>query len=369
MYKKGIISLVAATTFLVSGCQSEEKADSKTVETDKGSNQEAGNNTAVKTNEDSSNNQSPKNTTGGTTGTDQSTVEGSSHASTVHKNSNPQNSNNSNTVSNDTSVTKEIAELVMDDYINGLTTAINTGQFSNVAHALKGSLYNDQQSLVSNLYKKGIKEKWVNYSVVGVNKAGDSSDGPLYKIQTVETISVIQPDGSQKTNKYNWVYTAVLTDDSGLYLTDIAKNGPITTLSKTGPTNASSTNNSATTSSSSTSSTKEQYLSLLNETAAHEQPLSDMDSDYKRREVSGNNYQMWDKVLNQIYGDLKNQLPSSEMNDLTIKQRQWIKDRDASAQATFDDNGGGTLSYAEKARVLHEMTRERCYFLVNNYIK
>ena len=353
MYTKGIISLLAATTFLVSGCQSEEKADSKTVETEKGSNQEAGNNTAVKTNEDSSNNQAPEeNTTGGTTGTDQSTVEGSSHASAVYKNSNPQNSNNSNTASNDASVTKEIAELVMDDYINGLTTAINTGQFSNVAHALKGSLYNDQQSLVSNLYKKGIKEKWVSYSVVRVNKAGYSSDGSLYKIKTVETISVIQPDGSQKTNKYNWVYTAVLTDDSGLYLTHIAKNGPITTVSKTGPTNAPSTNNLATT------STKEQYLSLLNETAAHEQPLSDMDGDYKRREVSGTNYQMWDKVLNQIYGDLKNQLPSSEMNDLTIKQRQWIK-----------DNGGGTLSYAEKARVLHEMTRERCYFLVNNYIK
>ncbi|MEJ9312176.1 hypothetical protein P4655_12500 [Priestia megaterium] len=86
----------------------------------------------------------------------------------------------------------------MADYINGLTSAINTGQFSNIAHVLKGSLYSDQQSLVSNLYNKGIKENWVDYSVVNFTKSGNSSDGPLYKIQTVESVSVIQPDESKK---------------------------------------------------------------------------------------------------------------------------------------------------------------------------
>ncbi|MED3940095.1 hypothetical protein P4643_00940 [Priestia megaterium] len=125
----------------------------------------------------------------------------------------------------------------MADYINGLTSAINTGQFSNIAHVLKGSLYSDQQSLVSNLYNKGIKENWLDYSVVNFTKAGNSSDGPLYKIQTVESVSVIQPDESKKTNKYNWMYTAALINNQ-LYLTDIAKNGLITTLSKTGPTQA-----------------------------------------------------------------------------------------------------------------------------------
>ena len=99
----------------------------------------------------------------------------------------------------------------MADYINGLTTAINTGQFSNVAHVLKGSLYSDQQSLVRNLYNKGIKESWVDDSGVNFTKSGNSSDGPLCKIQTAETVSVIQPGESQKTN-------------------NISKNGLITTL-------------------------------------------------------------------------------------------------------------------------------------------
>ncbi len=70
-----------------------------------------------------------------------------------------------------------------------------------------------------------------------MTKSGNSSDGPLCKIQTAETVSIIQPDESQKTNKYNWMYTAVLINNQ-LYLTDIAKNGLITTLSKTSPTQA-----------------------------------------------------------------------------------------------------------------------------------
>ncbi|MDY0943796.1 lysozyme inhibitor LprI family protein [Priestia megaterium] len=359
MYKKGIISLVAATTFLVSGCQSEEKADSKTVTTEAGSNQETTGNSAVKTTQDSSK------ATDSNTG-EASNVEGSAHASDVHKNSNQQNSGSSSTTSNNVSVTKDTAALVMADYINGLTAAINTGDFSYVAGTLKGSLYNDQQSLVRNLYKKGIKENWVSYSVVGFNKAGTSSDGPLYKIQTVETVSVIQPDGSQKTKKYNWMYTAVFINNQ-LYLTDIAKNGPITTVSKTGPTTSTpSTNSSATTI---TNSKKAYYLDLLEQTRANEvQPVNDQ-IDGDRRQASGENYQMWDKVLNDIYGELKNQLSASEMNDLKIKQRQWIKDRDAAAEKDLIEAGGGTLAYAEKARILHEMTRERCYVLVNNYMK
>jgi len=57
------------------------------------------------------------------------------------------------------------------------------------------------------------------------------------------------------------------------------------------------------------------------------------------------------------------------MNDLKIKQRQWIKDRDAASQKELKEAGGGTLAYAEEARILHEMTRERCYELVTYYMK
>ncbi|MED4287435.1 DUF1311 domain-containing protein [Priestia megaterium] len=359
MYKKGIISLVAVTFLLVSGCQQEEKADSKPADTGEVSNQET---SAVKTNQDSSN--ATESNSGET-----STVEGTEHASTVHKNSNQQNSGSSSTVSNNASVTKDTAALVMADYINGLTAAINTGQFSNVSHVLKGSLYNDQQSLVSSLFKKGVKESWIDYSVVNFTKAGNSSEGPLYKIQTVETVSVIQPDGSQKTNKYNWMYTAVLINNQ-LYLTDIAKNGPITTVSKTGPTTSAPSSNSSTVTnnSSSTDGTKSWYLTKADQTAWTENP-ADSENDFERKQQYGQNYKAWDDLLNEIYGVLKTQLSSSEMSKLQADQRQWIKSRDAAAQKTFDEEGGGTLSQAEQVRTLWEVTKDRCYFLINNYMK
>lgn len=74
-------------------------------------------------------------------------------------------------------------------------------------------------------------------------------------------------------------------------------------------------------------------------------------------------------MLNDIYGELKNQLSASEMNNLKIKQCQWIKDRDAASQKELKEAGGGTLAYAEEARILYEMTRERCYELVTYYMK
>lgn len=74
-------------------------------------------------------------------------------------------------------------------------------------------------------------------------------------------------------------------------------------------------------------------------------------------------------MLNDIYGELKNQLSALEMNDLKIKQCQWIKDRDAASQKELKEDEEGTLAYAEEARLLHEMTRERCYELVTYYMK
>lgn len=74
-------------------------------------------------------------------------------------------------------------------------------------------------------------------------------------------------------------------------------------------------------------------------------------------------------MLNDIYGELKNQLSASEMNNLKIKQFQWIKDRDAASQKDSKEDGEGTLGHAEEARILHEMTRERCYELVTYYMK
>lgn len=93
------------------------------------------------------------------------------------------------------------------------------------------------------------------------------------------------------------------------------------------------------------------------------------ENDMERKQQYSQNYQLWDGLLNEIYGVLKTQLSASEMSKLQSDQRQWIESRDAAAQETFDEEGGGTLSQAEQVRTLWELTRDRCYILVYNYMK
>ena len=78
---------------------------------------------------------------------------------------------------------------------------------------------------------------------------------------------------------------------------------------------------------------------------------------------------MWDAALNEIYGVLNEVLPQSEMNQLRGEQRQWIVDRDKAAQESYDQEGGGSLSRVVYIITIEEWTKERCYELVNKYMK
>lgn len=80
-------------------------------------------------------------------------------------------------------------------------------------------------------------------------------------------------------------------------------------------------------------------------------------------------YAQWDALLNDIYGTLKTNLSASDFNSLRNYQRQWIHDRDATAdQASIDAESMD--SYTPKvshAMSLAESTKERCYELLNDY--
>lgn len=80
-------------------------------------------------------------------------------------------------------------------------------------------------------------------------------------------------------------------------------------------------------------------------------------------------YAQWDALLNDIYGTLKTNLSASDFNSLRNYQRQWISDRDATAdQASIDAESMD--SYTPKvshAMALAESTKERCYELLNDY--
>ena len=68
-------------------------------------------------------------------------------------------------------------------------------------------------------------------------------------------------------------------------------------------------------------------------------------------------------------GSLKDQLSSDEMSSLRKEQRDWIKRRDETAKEEAAKFKGGTLEPFQYASTEARVTKERCYELVEKYMK
>ena len=121
------------------------------------------------------------------------------------------------------------------------------------------------------------------------------------------------------------------------------------------------------------SSTKQYYLKRLSQVEDEVAQLQNSSeftngSTLDMRRIMGECYTKWDDLLNSIYGVLKTQLSESEMNSLRNKQKAWIKYRDSEADKAFSEYEGGTMAPLEATSVNAELTRKRCYELVNQYM-
>ncbi|WP_413465936.1 lysozyme inhibitor LprI family protein [Metabacillus litoralis] len=85
--------------------------------------------------------------------------------------------------------------------------------------------------------------------------------------------------------------------------------------------------------------------------------------------MENNRWGIWDKLLNEIYTALKKQLSQKKMNQLREEQRTWIESRDERALEASLKYKGGTQEHLEYVAVLANLTEERCYELVENYMK
>ena len=74
-------------------------------------------------------------------------------------------------------------------------------------------------------------------------------------------------------------------------------------------------------------------------------------------------------MLNEIYNLLKVQLSKEEMDELTNKQISWIEYRDKTAENESATFGMGSFATVQYNSTLARVTKERCYELVNNYMK
>lgn len=119
-------------------------------------------------------------------------------------------------------------------------------------------------------------------------------------------------------------------------------------------------------------SQKEEYLTKLNTKKKEMDELRNNpedDSTYAMKKVEGERYKAWDDLLNEIYGVLQKQLSSEEMEQLKQEQREWIKNRDSKAKEASLKYEGGTMEQLEYVAVLADLTEERCFALVEGYMK
>lgn len=118
------------------------------------------------------------------------------------------------------------------------------------------------------------------------------------------------------------------------------------------------------------SSTKQYYLQKLDNIEAG---MSDLDSlrsgsNADMKQAAGIEYRRWDDVLNEIYSVLKGQLSDSTMSSLQKEEVDWINYKESEAQRCADAFKGGSAESLVYTSTLAKLTKERCYYLVNNYM-
>lgn len=117
-------------------------------------------------------------------------------------------------------------------------------------------------------------------------------------------------------------------------------------------------------------SLKEEYLKKLNDAKRATEELEPTDSStYALKKVENDRWELWDDLLNEIYGVLEEQLLQEEMDKLREEQRAWIQYRDTSAFEASQEFKGGTQEHLEYVAVLANLTEERSYELVEDYMR
>lgn len=122
----------------------------------------------------------------------------------------------------------------------------------------------------------------------------------------------------------------------------------------------------------STKSNREEFLRKLTEI---EHSLSEFDQAIENgttvelKQIQGEIFVRWDHVLNEIYQALEEQLSQNDMDKLREEQREWIKYRDDTAKEAASKYEGGTMESLEYISVQAQLTKERCYELVERYME
>lgn len=117
---------------------------------------------------------------------------------------------------------------------------------------------------------------------------------------------------------------------------------------------------------------KEQYIEMLDDVVKELEPLEDKAQDGTQAEMDETEddlYERWDVALNEVYDKLKKDLSDQDMKALRKEQRNWIEKRDEYAEKEAAELKGGSLYSYALIEAKKEFTKDRCYELVEDYMK
>ncbi|MBD8036778.1 DUF1311 domain-containing protein [Solibacillus sp. A46] len=118
---------------------------------------------------------------------------------------------------------------------------------------------------------------------------------------------------------------------------------------------------------------KEKYLAKIAEVEngiKELDPVFENGTQIELTEAQVEVFERWDALLNEIYKQLETQqLSPNDMNKLREEQRKWLTHRDEKAAEAASKFEGGSMKNLEYASVQAQLTKERCYELVEKYMK
>lgn len=119
-------------------------------------------------------------------------------------------------------------------------------------------------------------------------------------------------------------------------------------------------------------SIRERYLDKLNSIQEYvDNNLANFyaGTNQEMKTAAGIEYEKWDAALNEIYNDLKTQLAKDDMARLTEEEKEWIKKKESDAKKVAIEKEGGSVESFSYITSIIDSIKERCYYLVNNYMK
>lgn len=99
----------------------------------------------------------------------------------------------------------------------------------------------------------------------------------------------------------------------------------------------------------------EQEAALLEKKLAEDASLTQADMN----ELSNEIYMVWDDLLNELWGILKERLEPDDMEKLLQEQRAWITEKEAEVKAAGEEYGGGSMAVLAANQKAAELTQAR----------